>query len=109
MLIFVSYRILSPSLLKEGWGFKWIRTNKSPARPPRAAFPSPRNLRLCPSSAPAGTLTCSFVLSLVSPLPPQFLHGLSTIVPDPLHLGQVVIWIICAKPDRRTCCTCPRP
>src|SRR5260370_8735211 len=102
MLIFVSYRMLSPSRLKEGWGFRWIRTNKSPALPPRAAFPSPRSLKLCPSSAPGGILTCSFVLSLVSPLPPQFLHGLSTTVPPPLHFGHLVISLTSAQPNPRT-------
>src|SRR5207247_8675481 len=77
--------------------------------PPLPMCAPPRRRRLCPSPAPAVTLTCSLVWFRISPEPPQFLHGFSTIVPSPLHRGQVVIWIICAKPERRTCCTWPRP
>lgn len=72
-------------------------TWRSPAGPPLVPWsPSPRTMKVWPSSMPAGTLTVSFRFTRTRPLPPHFWQGFLMTLPVPPHREQG--WRTCIIP-----------
>ena len=86
------------SRINSGCGSSSIRINKSPLIPPcRAALPLPFMESCMPSATPAGILIVIISSSRTTPSPLHSVHFLTTILPSPPQVGQVVCVCICPR------------
>ena len=108
--MYKSNATFNPSLCKDSCGSSSIMIIKSPAIPPRSpALPFPDMLNCIPSLTPAG-ISIEIVSSPYTlPSPLHDPHFEVTVLPSPLHVGQVFTVCICPKKVLVTFFTCPEP